>query len=395
MPAKVRFRRDKNAWYVFFYEDGREESSYCGRGDEGRAKADALASAFNSRREREERFLSSSQGRPLAIDETLRDWLATYKPTLARSTESTASGLIENHLAPFFGHKDLRDLSMNDVLRFADLKLEADLSIAVVQNSLSLLRRVINLHVEAGLLPRNPIPKIGKMISDVADRYEAEARQPDAWSQQELEIILRVAHDGHGPKHRGREPWSYPALLFLAHTGARRGEALALRWEDVDFSRSEITIRRALVRGHEKKPKGRRSKARIVPISSLLESTLRELSEGRRKREGAWSDPGYVFLSPEGRRLDERNFNRAWERVRRVATELGVRPLRLHDLRHTFASLALSAGKPLPWVSKILGHRRISTTADVYSHAMPSDSSDLGFLPGMGSAEPSRLRSKR
>jgi len=121
-------------------------------------------------------------------------------------------------------------------------------------------------------------------------------------------------------------------------------------------------------------------------MSPLLEGILRSLAEGRRRREGSWSDPGFVFLSPSGRRIEERNFNRAWYRVRRVGAELGVRPLRLHDARHTFASLALSAGKPLPWVSKTIGHRRVSTTADIYSHVLPTDAVDLGFLPGIPTA---------
>ena len=107
--------------------------------------------------------------------------------------------------------------------------------------------------------------------------------------------------------------------------------------------------------------------------------------EGRKCARGL-ERPGLRVSLAERSAHRGAHFNRALYRVRRVGAELGVRPLRLHDARHTFASLALSAGKPLPWVSKTIGHRRVSTTADIYSHVLPTDAVDLGFLPGIPTA---------
>jgi hypothetical protein len=78
--------------------------------------------------------------------------------------------------------------------------------------------------------------------------------------------------------------------------------------------------------------------------------------------------------------LDERNVSRSWDRLRRKAQLLGVRPLRLHDARHTFASLALAAGTNIAWVSSQLGHANPEITLRVYTHVIPDEQTDLSFL---------------
>ena len=86
-----------------------------------------------------------------------------------------------------------------------------------------------------------------------------------------------------------------------------------------------------------------------------------------------------MFCSETGKALDERNVSRSWERVRRKAQKAGVRPLRLHCARHTFASLALAAGKSIRWVAEQLGHANPELTLRVYAHVLPSEGGDLTF----------------
>ena len=87
-----------------------------------------------------------------------------------------------------------------------------------------------------------------------------------------------------------------------------------------------------------------------------------------------------MFCSETGGPLDERNVTRSWHRIRRKAQAQGVRPLRLHDARHTFASLALAAGKSVRWVASQLGHARPDLTLRVYAHALREEEVDLSFL---------------
>ena len=87
-----------------------------------------------------------------------------------------------------------------------------------------------------------------------------------------------------------------------------------------------------------------------------------------------------MFCSETGGPLDERNVNRTWDRLRRKARKHGVRPLRLHDARHTYASLALASGKSLRWVATQLGHSNPTLTLRLYAHALPEAEADLSFL---------------
>jgi integrase len=124
-------------------------------------------------------------------------------------------------------------------------------------------------------------------------------------------------------------------------------------------------------------------RARSVVLSPALASILQDLLAKRRREclKHGWADvPAFVFCSETGGLLDERNVTRSWDRLRRKAQRHGVRPLRLHDARHTFASLALAAGKSVRWVASQLGHANPELTLRVYAHALREEESDLSFL---------------
>jgi len=164
-------------------------------------------------------------------------------------------------------------------------------------------------------------------------------------------------------------------------TGTRRGDALALRWEDVEFSSRQITIRRAITQRRLTTPKS--GKARTVTMAGGLAADLFDLGAQQRvdaMRKGWPEVPQWVLCSEVGTPWDERNLERAWARVRRRAQKMGVRPLKLHTARHTFATLALEAGRSLRWVAEQLGHSDPALTLRVYAHALRSTEADLAFV---------------
>ncbi len=317
----------------------------------------------------------------LPCDDVLESWLTAYRHTLAESTEETVTGLIRNHLSPYFGPRDLRLIRDTDVTEFAGQLMEAGKSEAVAFNAVSLLRRVCTLHVEAGLLDSNPAKGAKRLVGTVARRYKKEVERIDSWTFEESRKLLEIAAD--------QEKNIYPAVLALLHTGMRRGEMIALRWEDVDFVRSRIVIRRAKVRGKITVPKS--GKAREVPISPELADVLRELAGTRHRREG-FANPEWVFLSTKGLQLMERNFNRSFARLTTAAAKKKVRPLNLHCCRHTFATMALESGRNIKWVAEILGHSDPTITLRTYAHAMHKDNDDLGFLANNRGESVYRLR---
>ena len=124
-------------------------------------------------------------------------------------------------------------------------------------------------------------------------------------------------------------------------------------------------------------------RARFVVMSDQLDRVLRDLLEPRQQAtlRGQWKEPPpFVFCSETGGLLDERNVSRSWNRLRRKAQKEGVRPLRLHDARHTFASLALASHKSIPWVAGQLGHASPEITLRAYAHALKEEETDLLFL---------------
>jgi len=127
-----------------------------------------------------------------------------------------------------------------------------------------------------------------------------------------------------------------------------------------------------------------------VVVSPALSAILRDLLTERRRQglERGWPEiPELAFCSETGGPLDERNVTRSWHRVRRKAVAKGVRPLRLHDARHTYASLALASGKSVRWVAAQLGHANPELTLRVYAHALREEETDLSFLDFDGGAK--------
>jgi len=180
-------------------------------------------------------------------------------------------------------------------------------------------------------------------------------------------------------------------LATLFYTGLRRGELLGLKWQDVDFDSLRIHVRRAYVQSAVTTPKSGR--ARHVAMATPLASLLMDVLGARRKEALAreWPEvPEWIFCSETGGPLDQDNFERSWRRVRRRAQKLGVRPLRLHCTRHTWASLALAAGKSVRWVADQLGHADPALTLRVYARVIPDQENDLSFLDFSAHDDPRR-----
>jgi integrase len=161
----------------------------------------------------------------------------------------------------------------------------------------------------------------------------------------------------------------------MAMTGMRRGEALGLRWEDVDMEQGLVSICRALVEAngclYVSEPKTKRGRRTIAldpeTLAALAAHAARQADEQTKSGEN-WFETGYVFVDEQGHELRPCAASRAFRRLARAAC---LPRIRLHDLRHTYATLALATGVNPRVVSARLGHSSVAFTLDVYSHVLP------------------------
>jgi integrase len=167
-------------------------------------------------------------------------------------------------------------------------------------------------------------------------------------------------------------------VRVAAYAGSRQGELLALRWRDVDFAGSALTIARAMSAGVESSTKSGR--VRRVPMAGQAAAALERVSQ----REHFTSSDDLVFCNALGRPIDDSALRR---RYRRAQAAAGVRPLRFHGLRHTFGSLLAVRGIDVVTIQKAMGHSALSTTSR-YLHARPASEEAHAFTAAFAADTP-------
>jgi integrase len=273
---------------------------------------------------------------------------------LRQSTLRDYEGHLRVHLIPFFGGRSVDAVTAVEVEAFIRAKLREGLSRKTIDHLVGLLSSVFRFAVRRGLARLNPV--------EFADRPRQQ--KPDAdvrWlSVEELEALLRaVPEDELGRMER---------VLYLtaAMTGMRRGECVALRWCDVDWTAGVIRVRRSYGDGEFGPPKTRRS-SRAVPLADRVAAELDRLHQ-----ESAYQDEeDLVFCHPQiGGVYDPSKLRKRFVDAARRA---GLRPVRFHDLRHTFGTRMAAAGAPLRAIQEWMGHSDYRTTS-IYADYAPDPS---------------------
>jgi integrase len=233
-------------------------------------------------------------------------------------------------------------------------------------------------------LPGNPVsgadkrrePSPGALVFYSPDEIEAIARalaegmHRDAAfpAVTESERLARQAEDQQDAE----------IIRVAAYAGLRQGELLALRWRDVDFAGSALTVARAISAGVESSTKSGR--VRRVPLADQAAAALDRLS----RREHFTAPGELVFCNVLGRPLDGSALRRRYKRAQAAA---GARPLRFHDLRHTFGSLLAARGVDVVTIQKAMGHSALSTTSR-YLHARPASEQAQAFTAAFTAGAP-------
>lgn len=160
-------------------------------------------------------------------------------------------------------------------------------------------------------------------------------------------------------------PGWYQFFLTAIRTGLRKGELICLKWEDLDFVNRFILVRRTLRRGGTVKDTTKTGKTRRFDMSIELTEVLRAF---KFEKELNGSQMEWVFSNSAGNRIDQSKISKI---LKVCLTEAGLRVIRVHDLRHTYASLLIQNGASLAYIKDQMGHASIQTTVDVYGHLVP------------------------
>ncbi len=288
----------------------------------------------------------------------LTRWLGdVVRPTVRPKTHHSYAQLVRLHLAPGLGHYRLAQLGPQHVQAFLNARQAAGLSPRTVQYLRAVLRRALGQALKWGLVARNIVT-----LTD-PPRVRRPEVQP-LGPEQARTFLATVRGD--------RLEALYAVAVAL---GLRQGEALGLRWQDVDLDAGTLRVAVALQwldGAHQLvEPKSARSR-RTLPLPPTVVAALRahraRQLEERLKVGSYWQDRGLVFTTTLGTPLDARNLTR-W--YKGLLARAGLPSLRFHDLRHTAASLLLVQGVAPRVVMETLGHSQISLTLDTYSHVMP------------------------
>lgn len=283
--------------------------------------------------------------------------MPAIKSTIRTTSYLSYESHLRNHICPYIGTKRLDRIDggvLNDLfthLLTRGRRTGGGLSPATVKRVHAVLHRAFRDAVRWELIDRNPAASADPPKLRAAHQVEF-----STWSAAELGRFLEIARD---------DPL-YVLWLLLASTGMRRGEALGLRWCDVDLGRGQAAIRQTVVSHNYRIALSEPKTARGRRVVALDDYTVKVLVAYKQFRQPSEED--LLFGYTTGYPLNPIDVSK---RFRTMCEEAELRRIRLHDLRHTHATLALQAGVHPKIVSERLGHSSVSITLDVYSHAIP------------------------
>jgi integrase len=302
----------------------------------------------------------------------LEEWLESRRPQLKDATIASYEDKVRLYLLPHIGEMRLQALDAGTIKALYAKLLDsggvggAQLSHRSVAYVHTILNAALKDALAWGRIVRNP----AAVVSAPRASASGERRQHPAWSANQLRNFLdcaRNADDGY-----------YPLWHLVATTGLRRGEALGLRWSDIDLTEGRLSVVQTLgcVR-HEPRistPKTHRSTRPVAldaeTVAVLSRRRKQQLEHKMLMGEG-WQNSGdLVFTHQDGRLMHPERVSREFKRRQ---AQYGIDPqLNLHGLRHTWATLAMIAGVPPRVVQERMGHSDISTTLNIYSHVTPT-----------------------
>lgn len=301
-----------------------------------------------------------------SVAEFLAEWGDQKKLQVRPSTWRSYEWTLNYHVIPHIGHLKLKQVSPSHIEKlYTQLRetprpdgKDGTLSERTILHVHLILQNAFDRAVRWGLIGRNPCK--------LCDAPRPKKVEMKVWTKEQLQTFIAVAADDD----------LYHVFLLLATTGMRIGEVLGLRWRDVDLLNCKVTVQQQvsfIKGGYVIQPPKTRSGNRTIPIPNQVVDVLREVKKQRDfKREFFGKEYetslDLVCCTDKGTPLYHGNFTARWNSLIEKA---GIPRIRIHDVRHTHASLLLQQGVNPKVVAERLGHANVSITLDTYTHLLP------------------------
>ena len=367
MGVKVREKvPGSDVWWIFINHQGKRLSKKVGMEKAAREAAKEIEARITLGKE----FLPRKKPPRPTLNEQYKHFFKTYLETAVRpSTQSSYETNFRVHILPALGPARLDGITRAKVKDLVASLVSKKLARPTIRIITAQLCALLNQAVEDGIIDTNPAVKLSKFYRNAPVRHE----EIQPLRHDEVIVFLETAE---------REFGKYYAIFLCAiHTGLRTGELIGLQWGDIDFFNKLIVVRRSVVRRRIQATKS--DKIRRVDMSDSLFTVLRGLRKKRRQEwlaKGKNEIPEWVFCARNGNFMDPYNLKDRY--FYKCLEKAGLRRVRFHDLRHTFATLLIEQGYPLPYIQQQLGHSSIRMTVDVYGHLAPSSSREaVNSLP--------------
>ncbi|TQL48775.1 site-specific recombinase XerD [Homoserinimonas aerilata] len=359
-------------------EDGERQA-----GKAGYLTAEAADDALQEARKKVKEHRTISREGPPTIGSYAQNWLDGL--SLENSTVYGYRKIVRNHVTPYLGSIKLDQLTATRLARhYRELgetgrkdahHVGEGLSANTVNKVHVVIGALLDAALDDGHLAVNPARKSRTVKAPTGKQIRAQRPEIVTWTAGELRAFLDWDRDVFQDE-------LHALWHLVAHTGMRRGEALALRWGDLDLTGQRVSIRRAADSTMRNAAKSTKSgSSRVVDID---EETINVLRTWKARRGALSLDlaraGAYIFGNAAGEMRGPNEVGARWSyRVKRARLELGpdaLKPLTIKGLRHTHATLLLELGVHPKVVQERLGHSQISTTMNIYSHVTPTMQKD-------------------
>lgn len=316
----------------------------------------------------EENGLPSNQSdgfRDPTFEELASLWLENYKTTVKPSTFENVRSKVKKMTEEHFKELKLKKITVAYCQRVV---IELSKSYVLYNHYLSVINRIFKYAVLMDVLNSNPFDKV------IKPKSRQTQRKGNFLTKEELKEFLKLAQNT-------TLSYFFPLVHLMSYTGLRQGEALALKWSDIDFENKKITVDKTAVRIKEKQtiqtPKTKNSK-RVISIDPTTLSILKSWKKDQIKiyfKNGKHfeGDNNFIFTNQRAEWVHIHNFIRYFKRF---IADNSLKPITPHGLRHTHASLLFSAGVEPKNISNRLGHSTVQITLDLYTHITEEQRTD-------------------